>query len=172
MHDPFYDQSLIGKLKWIRIEGKLRILSGQRIGWEQKTEILHELAEMSAEGYLSQEEWEVRKDHVEKAQTQDQLDIAMQDLQTARSSLAAARARREREAKARKALAVTGDGIVIKTDPTSFLRATWFYGLMWTLSVGSVAENIVLHQFAYGCIALFSMLIFSILLIGRTARKL
>lgn len=172
MHDPFFDQNFIGKLKWIRDENKLRILTGQRVGWEEKTATLHELAEMSAEGYLSQEEWEIRKKHVENAQTQDHLDLAMQDLQDARRKLASARARRERETKERKELAKLSSALEGSKDFVPFYRSTIFYALMWALSVGSVAENIVMHQFAYGMLALFAMLMFSVLLIGRIAKRL
>lgn len=58
----------------------MNVLSKQRIGWDRKEKYIHHLAELSANGYITHDEWSARHDWVMNAQTEDELNIAIADL--------------------------------------------------------------------------------------------
>jgi hypothetical protein len=58
----------------------MNVLSVQRIGWEKKEQYMHHLAKMASEGYLSDEEWDKRKQWIINAKTEVQVKLALNDL--------------------------------------------------------------------------------------------
>lgn len=58
----------------------MNLVSGTRVGWEEKQRYQHWLAELSAKGYLNNEEYEARMEWLEAAKTEDELKIVLHDL--------------------------------------------------------------------------------------------
>lgn len=56
------------------------ILPGNRIGWQQKQEHLHQLSDLYTLGYLTEEEYDKRAEWVNNAQTIEQVNVVFTDL--------------------------------------------------------------------------------------------
>jgi hypothetical protein len=91
LYDGFFygsDESSRKEIKETKAKmEKLGIISSQRIGWEQKQEALEILAAISANGYLTSEEWEGRNQAVQDATTQAEIDFVFQDLTSAKKAV-------------------------------------------------------------------------------------
>lgn len=62
----------------------MNILPGQRISWETRGIFTDRLATFAAEGYLTEEEWEARRNWVLSAKTMEEAEVAFRDLPYAR----------------------------------------------------------------------------------------
>jgi Domain of unknown function (DUF1707) len=82
-----YDPSEYNVEETARKMKEMGIISSQRIGWDQKQESLELLAELSANGYLTSEEWETRTTAVQNAQAQEDIDLVFMDLRSAKTKL-------------------------------------------------------------------------------------
>jgi Domain of unknown function (DUF1707) len=58
----------------------MNLVAGTRVGWEDKEKYQHWLAELSAKGYLSSEEYDARMDWLEGAKTEDEMKVVLHDL--------------------------------------------------------------------------------------------
>jgi len=61
----------------------MKLVPGNRVGWEYKQTYIGKLAELFTEGYLSEEEYDKRVAWINDSQTSEQIDIAFSDLQQA-----------------------------------------------------------------------------------------
>jgi DUF1707 SHOCT-like domain len=61
----------------------MKLVPGHRVGWEYKQTYIGKLAELFAEGYLSEEEYDKRVAWVNDSQTSEQIDVVFTDLQNA-----------------------------------------------------------------------------------------
>jgi hypothetical protein len=89
-------------LKKFKPGNGMNILPDQRIGWEKKQEYLENLAELSSQGYLTDDEWEARRKHIENAKTVEEIKIATSDLQSAIRLMEHERIAKAREASLKK----------------------------------------------------------------------
>lgn len=62
----------------------MNVLSTTRIGWEQKQKYTDWLARMSAEGYLTEEEYHARMEFLQSSRTEAEIKLAFNDLPTLR----------------------------------------------------------------------------------------
>lgn len=60
---------------------EMNLVAGHRVGWEYKQAYIHKLAELFAEGYLTEAEYDKRVEWVNAAQTSEQVDVVFADLQ-------------------------------------------------------------------------------------------
>jgi hypothetical protein len=58
----------------------MNIVNGTRIGWDEKQKYQERLAELSAKGYITSEEYEARITWLDNAHTQAEMNAAFQDL--------------------------------------------------------------------------------------------
>jgi hypothetical protein len=59
---------------------EMNVLPTIRVGWEQKQKYTDWLAQMSAEGYLTEEEYHARMEFLQAARTEEEIKLAFADL--------------------------------------------------------------------------------------------
>jgi hypothetical protein len=59
---------------------EMNVLSTTRVGWEQKQKYIDWLAQMSAEGYLTEEEYTARMEFLQASRTEEEIKLAFSDL--------------------------------------------------------------------------------------------
>jgi hypothetical protein len=59
---------------------EMNVLNTTRVGWEQKQKYIDWLAQMSAEGYLTEEEYNARMEWLQTSRTDEEIKLAFSDL--------------------------------------------------------------------------------------------
>ena len=115
----------------------MRILPGNRIGWETRQKHLYRLSDLYTLGYLTEEEYDKRVEWVNNAQTIEQVNIVFTDLAMSTLSEEASDYLR------------TGNSWAYENYQMASMH-TWFITAMLTMAIADITEELWLAVLVLG----------------------